>query len=68
MTKTDTRDVISTITQIKELEDCGCELIRVAVPDAEAAQAIKIIKNGISLPLIADIHFEIGRESCKERV
>jgi len=58
MTKTDTRDVISTITQIKELEDCGCELIRVAVPDAEAAQAIKIIKNGICLPLIADIHFD----------
>ncbi len=58
MTKTDTRDVMSTICQIKELEDCGCELVRVAVPDAEAAQAIPPIKKGISIPLIADIHFD----------
>ena len=58
MTKTDTRDVMSTIDQIKELEDCGCELVRVAVPDAEAAQAIPAIKKGISIPLIADIHFD----------
>jgi len=58
MTKTDTRDVMSTIEQIKELEDCDCELVRVAVPDAEAAQAIRAIKKGISIPLIADIHFD----------
>jgi len=58
MTKTDTRDVMSTIEQIKELEDCDCELVRVAVPDAEAAQAIRAIKRGISIPLIADIHFD----------
>jgi len=58
MTKTDTRDVMSTIAQIKELEDCGCQLVRVAVPDAEAAQAIQAIKRGISLPIIADIHFD----------
>lgn len=58
MTKTDTRDIMSTITQIRELEDCGCELVRVAVPDAEAAQAIEAIKRGTSLPLIADIHFD----------
>jgi len=58
MTKTDTRNVMSTIQQIKELEDCGCELVRVAVPDAEAAQAIPAIKRGISIPLIADIHFD----------
>jgi len=58
MTKTDTRDVMSTIHQIKELEDCGCELVRVAVPDAEAAQAIPAIKKGVSLPVIADIHFD----------
>jgi len=58
MTKTDTRDVMSTVTQIKELEDCGCELVRVAVPDAEAAQAIQAIKKDISLPIIADIHFD----------
>ena len=58
MTKTDTRDVMSTIQQIKELEDYGCELVRVAVPDAKAAQAIAAIKKGISIPLIADIHFD----------
>ncbi len=58
MTKTDTRDVMSTIEQIKKLEDCDCELVRVAVPDAEAAQAIRAIKKGISIPIIADIHFD----------
>jgi len=58
MTKTDTRDVMSTINQIKELEECGCELVRVAVPDMEAARAISAIKIGISIPLIADIHFD----------
>ena len=58
MTKTDTRDVMSTIRQIKELEDCGCELVRVAVPDSQAAQAIEAIKKGASLPIIADIHFD----------
>ncbi len=58
MTKTDTRDVMSTTGQIKELEDYGCELVRVAVPDIEAAQAIPAIKKGIFIPLIADIHFD----------
>ncbi|MBI2979954.1 MAG: flavodoxin-dependent (E)-4-hydroxy-3-methylbut-2-enyl-diphosphate synthase [Chloroflexi bacterium] len=58
MTNTDTRDVMSTIRQIKELEDCDCELVRVAVPDSQAAQAIAAIKKGISIPLIADIHFD----------
>ncbi|MFC2033999.1 flavodoxin-dependent (E)-4-hydroxy-3-methylbut-2-enyl-diphosphate synthase [Chloroflexota bacterium] len=58
MTNTDTRDVMSTINQVKELENYGCELIRMAVPDMQAAQAIKDIKKGISLPLIADIHFD----------
>jgi len=58
MTNTDTRDIKSTIRQIKELEEYGCELIRVAVPDMEAAQALKGIKKGIKIPLIADIHFD----------
>ncbi len=58
MTKTDTRNVMSTIDQIRELEDYGCELVRVAVPDTEAAQAIQAIKRGISIPIIADIHFD----------
>jgi len=58
MTKTDTRDIMSTTTQIKELADCGCELVRVAVPDADAAQALKGIKKESPLPIIADIHFD----------
>ncbi len=58
MTKTDTRDADSTIRQIKELEGFGCEIIRVAVPDAQAAEALSTIKKGISIPLIADIHFD----------
>ncbi|UCE97632.1 MAG: flavodoxin-dependent (E)-4-hydroxy-3-methylbut-2-enyl-diphosphate synthase [Dehalococcoidia bacterium] len=58
MTKTDTKDVMSTISQIKELEECGCELVRVAVPDDEAARSLSAIKMGIAIPLIADIHFD----------
>jgi len=58
MTKTDTRDATATIRQIHELEDCGCEIIRCAVPDMEAAQALQTIKKGIHIPLIADIHFD----------
>jgi (E)-4-hydroxy-3-methylbut-2-enyl-diphosphate synthase len=58
MTKTDTRDARATIAQIKELEDAGCEVVRVAVPDARAADAIVDIKKGIRLPLVADIHFD----------
>ncbi len=58
MTKTDTRDVRATVDQIKELQDCGCEIIRVAVPDQQAAEAISSIKKRISIPLIADIHFD----------
>ena len=58
MTKTDTRDARATIDQIRELEDCGCELVRVAVPDGEAAGAISAIKRGVSIPIVADIHFD----------
>jgi len=58
MTKTDTRDVVSTIRQIRELEECGCELVRLAMPDMEAAEAISPIKKGVSTPIIADIHFD----------
>ena len=58
MTNTDTRDVQSTINQIKGLEECGCEVIRVAVPDMEAVAALPKIKKGITIPLIADIHFD----------
>jgi len=58
MTKTDTRDIPATINQIKELEDCGCEIVRVAVPDKEAAESTAAIKRSVSLPIIADIHFD----------
>ncbi len=58
MTKTDTRDVKATVRQIRELQEYGCEIIRVAVPDMEAARAIVDIKNGIQIPLVADIHFD----------
>jgi len=58
MTKTDTRDIPATINQIKELENCGCEIVRVAVPDKEAAESIATIKRSVSPPLIADIHFD----------
>lgn len=58
MTNTDTRDAMNTINQILELEKAGCEIIRVAVPDMEAAEAIKSIKQSINIPLVADIHFD----------
>jgi (E)-4-hydroxy-3-methylbut-2-enyl-diphosphate synthase len=58
MTNTDTRDVLATVNQITELENAGCEIIRVAVPDLQAAEAIKGIKSNINIPLIADIHFD----------
>jgi (E)-4-hydroxy-3-methylbut-2-enyl-diphosphate synthase len=58
MTNTDTRDVKSTIRQIKQMERYGCEIIRVAVPDMQAASALNDIKKGIKIPLIADIHFD----------
>ena len=57
MTKTDTRDVAATVRQIRELEDAGCEIIRSAVPDMEAAEALADIKRRIRIPLVADIHF-----------
>jgi (E)-4-hydroxy-3-methylbut-2-enyl-diphosphate synthase len=58
MCNTDTRDVIATVSQIKGLEEAGCELIRVAVPDMAAAEALRMIRDQITIPLIADIHFD----------
>jgi len=58
MTNTDTRDVQATIAQIKALEAAGCDIVRVAVLDLEAAKAIKAIKEGITIPIVADIHFD----------
>lgn len=58
MCNTKTSDVEATVKQIKELESVGCEIIRVAVPDMAAAEAIADIKKQISIPLVADIHFD----------
>lgn len=58
MANTFTQDVQSTVAQIHRLEKAGCEIVRVAVPDHEAALAIASIKRQISIPIIADIHFD----------
>lgn len=58
MTNTKTEDIISTTEQILKLEAAGCDIIRCAVPTMEAALAIKEIKKGIHIPLVADIHFD----------
>ena len=57
MCNTKTDDVAATVAQIKELEAAGCEIIRVAIPDQAAAEAVDKIKEQIHIPLIADIHF-----------
>lgn len=58
MTNTKTEDVKATIEQIHRLEAAGCEIIRCTVPTREAALALKEIKSNISIPLVADIHFD----------
>ncbi len=58
MTNTSTRDVEATAAQIHRLTEAGCEIVRVAVPDMEAAEAIRRIRPQITIPLIADIHFD----------
>jgi len=58
MTKTDTRDIEATSGQIKRLSEAGCEIVRIAIPDDEAAKAISGIKKGSPIPIIADIHFD----------
>lgn len=58
MTNTDTRNAEKTIEQIKRLENEGCELVRVAIPNMESCKNIPIIKEKIKIPLVADIHFD----------
>lgn len=58
MTNTKTENVAKTVEQIKRLEEAGCDIIRCAVPTMEAAEALKEIKKQISIPLVADIHFD----------
>ncbi|MEI8123025.1 MAG: flavodoxin-dependent (E)-4-hydroxy-3-methylbut-2-enyl-diphosphate synthase, partial [bacterium] len=57
MTKTDTRDVGATVAQIREIEQAGCDIVRLAVIDEAAAQALSAIRKQVRIPLIADIHF-----------
>lgn len=70
MCNTKTKDVDSTVKQILELEDAGCEIIRVACLDIEDAKAIKNIKKKIHIPIVADIHFDyrIALEAIKSGV
>lgn len=70
MCSTDTRDVKATVRQIRELEEVGCEIIRVAVPDMVAAKALGKIKKQIHIPLVADIHFDyrLALEAVKQGV
>jgi len=58
MTKTDTRDVKGTLSQIGRMERAGCEIVRLAIPDEEAVEALGKIRRKVFLPLIADIHFD----------
>lgn len=57
MTTTDTKDIKATVAQIRRLEEAGCEIVRVAVPDEQAVRALRDIRGEISIPLVADIHF-----------
>jgi len=58
MTNTDTRNIPSTINQIRQLHEAGCDIVRLAVPDMESAEAFRKIKAKVDPPLIADIHFD----------
>jgi (E)-4-hydroxy-3-methylbut-2-enyl-diphosphate synthase len=70
MCNTDTRDAAKTLDQISHLEQAGCEIVRLAVPDEEAARAVGVIRKGTKIPLIADIHFDhrLALESVKQGV
>lgn len=70
MTNTDTRNVKSTVKQIHQLEEEGCDIVRVAVLDMDAAKAIADIKKEVNIPIIADIHFDyrLALESVKNGV
>ena len=58
MCNTRTQDVTATVKQILALEQAGCEVVRLAIPDMEAAQAVSAIKKQVHVPLVADIHFD----------
>ncbi len=70
MTKTDTRDINATVAQIKSLEKVGCDIVRLAVPDMEAALALGKIKKRTKIPIVSDIHFDykLALEAVKQGV
>lgn len=70
MTNTDTRDIKSTVSQLKKLEEAGADIVRLAVLDMDAAKSIKEIKSQTKIPLIADIHFDyrLALESIKNGI
>jgi len=70
MCNTDTRDAAKTLEQISHLEQAGCEIVRLAVPDEAAAKALGAIRKGTKLPLIADIHFDyrLALEAIKQGI
>ncbi len=64
MTNTKTKNIPATLAQIRKLEDAGCEIIRLAVPDLQSAQCVESIKEQTSVPLVADIHFDYRLALC----
>jgi len=70
MTKTDTRDVTATVLQIRGLEKAGCDIVRLAVPDMDAAKALGHIKKQVRIPIVSDIHFDykLALEAVKQGV
>ncbi len=70
MCNTDTRDASKTLEQINHLEQAGCEIVRLAVPDMDAAKSLGAVKQGSNLPLIADIHFDyrLALEAVKQGI
>ena len=68
MTNTDTRNVSATLDQISRLQEAGCQIVRLAVPDLEAAEAFGRIKKAAKVPLVADIHFDyrLALESIRQ--
>ncbi len=70
MCNTDTRDINATVNQINELKEAGCDIVRLAVLDMEAAKAVAEIKKQVDIPLVADIHFDyrLALECAKGRV
>lgn len=58
MASTPTADVAATVAEIRRLEDAGCEIVRLGIPDEEAAKAVREIRKAVNVPLVADIHFD----------